>query len=335
MSDDVRDASAGVKSVSVVMPARNAAGTIADALRSVLNQDWTDLEVIVVDDGSTDGTADVVRSFADSRARLLQRSAEGLVPALNAGVSVARADWIARMDADDVAHPQRLTKQMELTGACDVIGCGVRIIGAGEGYARYAEWLNALVGHDAIMRERFIESPLAHPTVLVRKRVLTQAGGYRDMGWAEDYDLWLRLAALGARFGKSPDILLDWFDTPKRTSRVDGRYSEEAFLRCKAHHLKRGPVPERCIIWGAGPVGARLARALRGEGVVVERFIDIDPRKIGNVRGGSPITGVETLDPERDPVVLSAVASRGARDLVRAELVRRGFTEGQNFWCTA
>lgn len=317
------------------MPAYNAAGTIGAALQSILGQTLRELEVVVVDDGSTDGTAGVVEAVRDPRVRLVRLPHEGLVPALNAGVASARADWIARMDADDLAHPERLAKQLELTATCDVIGCGVRIIGAGEGYALYADWLNGLTDHDAIMRERFIESPLAHPTVLMRRALFEKAGGYRDMGWAEDYDLWLRFAALGARFGKTHEVLLDWVDTPKRTSRVDARYTEAAFIACKAHHLKRGPVPERCIIWSAGPVGARLGRALRREGVVIESFIDIDPRKIGNTRGGSPIRDATSLDPERSPVVLSAVASRGARALVRADLQRRGFVEARNFWCSA
>lgn len=321
--------------LSVVMPARNAAATLLRALRSILDQSFRELEVIVVDDGSTDGTGALARSLADPRVRVVSRPGEGLVAALNVGIAHAKADMVARMDADDIAYPERFARQLELLRSHDVVGCGVRIVGAGQGYALYAAWLNSLTTHEAIMRERFVESPLAHPTVLMRRAVLDAVGGYRDMGWAEDYDLWLRLAAAGARFAKTSEVLLDWVDTPERTSRVDERYSPSAFHACKAHHLRRGPVPERCVIWGAGPQGTRLARALRGEGVTIERFIDIDPRKIGRVRGGSPIAEADSLDPKHDPIVLSAVASRGARTLVRADLSRRGFVEGQSFWCSA
>ncbi len=324
--------------VSVLMPARNAEATIEAAVASISAQTLTDLELVVVDDGSSDRTARIVARIAttDRRIRLINGASLGLVPALNRALDAARAPWLARMDADDIAHPERLERQMRLTDNADIIGCGVRIVGAGEGYARYATWLNSLVTHEAMMRERFIESPLAHPSVLMRRATVLALGGYRDMGWAEDYDLWLRAANEGARFAKEPQVLLDWIDRSDRTSRVDDRYGEEAFQACKAHHLVLGPLAaKRCSIWGAGPTGARLGRALRKLGVVVTRYIDVDPKKIGSTRGGSPVIAATDIDRERDVPLLAAVGARGARELVRAELVSRGYVEATDFWCVA
>jgi glycosyltransferase involved in cell wall biosynthesis len=324
--------------LSVLIPARNASATIDAAVASMQAQTIRDLEIVVVDDGSTDDTAVRVAAAAgrDARVRLIKTPAMGLVPALNLAITAARAPWLARMDADDVAHPERLEHQMQLSDSADIIGCGVRIVGGGDGYARYGAWLNGLCDHDSILRERFIESPMAHPTVLMRRTTAEGLSGYRDMGWPEDYDLWLRAAAAGARFAKVQRMLLDWTDRADRTSRQDVRYHEEAFYACKAHHLARGPLSGgRCTIWGAGPVGTRLARALRKEGVTVSRFIDIDAKKIGSVRGGSPIVGMDELDGDADAPLLAAVAARGARDLVRTELSARGFVEGRDFWCVA
>ncbi|HSI04080.1 MAG: glycosyltransferase [Myxococcota bacterium] len=324
--------------VSVLIPARNAEATVEAAVASMTSQTLRELEVVVVDDGSSDRTAAIVARLAaaDGRIRLIRCEALGLTPALNRALQEARAPWLARMDADDIAYPERLQRQMCLTTEADIIGCGVRIVGAGEGYARYASWLNGLVTHEAMMRERFVESPLAHPSVLMRRATVRELGGYRDMGWAEDYDLWLRAARAGARFAKAPQVLLDWIDRGDRTSRVDDRYGEEAFYACKAHHLLQGPLAEkRCTIWGAGPGGTRLGRALRRQGVTITRYIDIDQKKIGQMRGGSPVIAVADIDRSIDVPILAAVAVRGARELVRAELVSRGFVEATDFWCVA
>jgi glycosyltransferase involved in cell wall biosynthesis len=317
--------------VSVVIPVRNGERTVAAAVRSMCEQTHRSLEIVVVDDGSTDDTAAVVLALRDARVRVVASEGRGLVAALNTGVAQASGAWIARMDADDVSHPSRIEEQLRVDA--DVIGCGVRIVNGGEGYARYATWLNSLVSHEAIMRERFVESPLAHPTVMMRTSLLRALGGYRDLAWPEDYDLWLRFAASGARFGKASAVLLDWTDHPERTSRRDPRYSPAAFLACKAHFL-RPIVGERCTVWGAGPVGSRLGRALRENAIAVSRFVDIDLRKIGNVRGGSRIVSPDALT-LADAPVLSAVAARGARDLVRQALVAKGFVEGLTFWCAA
>ena len=145
------------------------------------------------------------------------------------------------MDADDVAHPERLQVQLEeleRDPKLDVVSCRVAHFSdngpVGRGFQLYEEWLNALVCHEDILRERFVESPLPHPTVMARKRVLLAAGGYRDRGWPEDYDLWLRLAERGCRFGKVPRVLLHWRDHGDRLTRNDSRYAVERFLERKA-----------------------------------------------------------------------------------------------------
>src|SRR3990172_3586333 len=106
----------------------------------------------------------------------------------------------------------------------------------------YLDWLNSLVSDADIRREIFVESPLAHPSVVFLRRWVEQVGGYQDHGWPEDYDLWLRLYLAGANFAKVPEVLLYWRESPERLTRRDGRYALENFLRAKAHYLKRGPL---------------------------------------------------------------------------------------------
>ena len=332
--------------VSVLLPVRDGLPFLGEALASLSAQTFGDFEIVAVDDGSTDGSREVLASHGRSepRLRVVAAAGRGLVAALNSGLAACRAPWIARMDADDRCHPERLERQLGRVRAdpsVDVVSCRVRHFPeeeVAEGFRVYERWLNRLIEHDDIVRERFIESPLPHPSVLMRRRLLAAVGGYRDLDWPEDHDLWLRLAARGARFAKVPETLLFWRDHPDRLTRTDDRYRLERFLRLKAHHLARGPLAaaRRVLLWGAGPTGRRLAKHLAREGSALAGFIDIDPAKIGRTLRRLPIVAFgEVGRPEPGAVVVTAVSSRGARALIRARLARSGWVEGEDFWCAA
>jgi hypothetical protein len=225
-----------------------------------------------------------------------------------------------------------------------VLGCQVKGFPAEKvrlGFQIYIDWQNSLLSDTDIRREMFVESPLAHPSVLFRREWVEQAGCYQENGWAEDYDLWLRLYLAGAGFAKLPEILLDWRERPERLTRQDERYSLESFLRLKAHYLEHGPLAGRdaVILWGAGMIGGRLSKHLLQQGVPLAAFIDIDPRKIGHLRRGLPILPPEELPAlwrrYRSPVLLTAVGARGARSLIRARLNAFGLGEGQDWWGVA
>ena len=330
--------------ISILLPVRNAAATLGETLESLKAQTLTDFQLVLVDDHSSDASMAVAREiFADDlRLELIVPEAQGLVPALRAGARACRAPFIARMDGDDVAFPRRLELQYRLFEKhpqLAIVGCGVESFAdeqpLGEGYRRYDQWLNGLLEHDAMMRELYVESPLSHPTVMMRREALEAVGGYQDHLWPEDYDLWLRMAQRGYQFGKVDEILLRWRDTPGRTSRQDSRYSPEAFMRCKVHYLCQGPLKEEreVIIWGAGQMGGKFGRLLEEQGKRVVSFVDIDPKKIGNRRLHGWVISPEELPPPRQYKVLACVGSRGARDLIRTELSARGYAEGTTFWC--
>ena len=333
--------------VSVLLPVRNAAPHLGGCLRSLSGQSLRDFEVVAVDDGSQDGSGEILEAWAekDRRFRVFREPACGLVAALNLGLAACRAPFVARMDADDVSHPTRLQLQverLETSPEIGVVSCQVRHYphsGVGEGFKIYEAWLNSLVEHEAMARERFIESPLAHPSVTVRSEVLLEAGGYRDHDWPEDYDLWLRLFGAGVRFEKIPKPLFFWREHPRRLSRNHTRYTTDAFLRCKAHFLLEGPLAEvdRVVVWGAGRTGRRISRYLMAGGAPVEAFVDIDPRKIGGIARGRPVVPAEGLPAllKGRTIVLAAVASRGARALIRHRLHALGLVEGDGFWCVA
>ncbi len=333
--------------VSVLLPVRNATPWLAECLASLARQSLTDHEVVAVDDGSDDGSGELLdrRAAADPRIRVIHRPTRGLVAALNHGLDRCRAPLVARMDADDISHPRRLELQAaELASHPDVavVSCLVRHFPrhrVERGFSLYEEWLNSLVTDDDIACERFVESPVAHPSVMVRTATLRDAGGWRDVGWAEDYDLWLRLLQDGVRFAKIGRALFFWREHGARLTRTDTRYSVASFLRCKAHFLARGPLAggRPVVLWGAGRTGRRMSTLLTREGIDVAAVVDIDPAKIGRRLRGAPIIDPGELGDHltREVVVLAAVASRGARGLIRARLLDFGLVEGSTFWCVA
>ena len=331
--------------VSVLLPAFNAAASLPAALDSIRAQTFPDWELIAVDDGSTDGTLEVLRAAAarDSRVRVWPQPHAGLVAALNAGLGLARGGFIARMDADDVAHPERLAAQVAFLRAQPDLGLAGCLVAFGgdtaraAGYALHVDWLNALIEPEAIALNRFVESPFAHPSVLFRAGLVARLGGYRAGEFPEDYELWLRWLEAGVRMAKVPRVLLTWADPPGRLSRTDARYAPEAFYRCKApflaRWLKAHVDPARPVwVWGAGRPTRQRAEWLVTHGVSIAGYLDIDPRKIGRVLQGRPVLGVDALRGRaREVFVLGYVAKRGARELARRHLQECDFVEGRDF----
>jgi glycosyltransferase involved in cell wall biosynthesis len=331
------------------MPCFNAADTVDEAISSLLIQTRPDFEIVAVDDGSSDATEKHLTDWAkhDPRVSVLSIPHGGIIQALNAGISACRAPFIARMDADDRAHPERLEKQISFLDAhpnVAVVGClveGFPLQDVGEGFRLYLEWLNQLVTSEAIARELFVESPLVHPSVMIRRSWLVRVGGYQDHGWPEDYDLWMRMHLSGARFAKVPEVLHYWREHTVRLTRTDDRYSLANLLRIKAHYLLKGPLRDRnaVIVWGAGKIGRLISRHLLQDGATLVAFVDIDPSKIGRTRQGIPIIAPEDLvgwwQKSDHPAVLAAVGSRGARALIRDRLTDMELVEGSDWWAVA
>jgi cellulose synthase/poly-beta-1,6-N-acetylglucosamine synthase-like glycosyltransferase len=198
----------------------------------------------------------------------------------------------------------------------------------------YEEWQNTLVTHEQICADLFVESPLVHPTVVVRRQIVEAVGGYRDMGWAEDYDLWLRLVAAGCRLARLPDTLFFWRDRPERSTRTMSEYSGEAFRRCKVHHLKNGWMKGESAVTliGAGKEGRAWRKVLSEVGVEVSRWVDLDPRKVGKILHGAPVVPEHEAAPGSGPMLVT-IGTRGARGQIRQWAAGRGLVEGVDFIC--
>ncbi len=331
--------------VAVLLPARDAAGTVRSAVLSILRQDFRDLTIVAVEDGSRDGTGAVLEGLAarDRRVVVVPGTGEGIAGALNRGLARCDAEVVVRMDADDVAHPRRIRRQLEALEAdpaLAAVGSRVRLFPRRDvagGMARYAAWVNGLVTPELVARDLLVESPLVHPASAIRRAALEEAGGWRDGDFPEDYDLWLRLSSGGHRLGNVPEVLLDWRESAARLTRTDGRYALPRHVALKAAWLAAGPLSDRreVVLWGAGETGRAFARALAGHGVSVVLFLEVDPKKIGRQVLGVPVVSFEEAGRARGLPLLVAVGAAGARDLIRAELGRRGFEEVRDYRCVA
>lgn len=345
-------------SVSVLVPVWNAAADGGERLRAAFASLFaqTDapqaplppLEILAVDDGSDDATPAVLRelSRADARLRIVRTPHGGIARALTAGLAAARGEFIARMDADDIAHPQRLARQ----AACllrrtelDVCACRVRFGGdprTAWGFACYVAWQNSLCRHEDMARNRFRDTPICHPSVMFRRSAVQRFGGYADGDFAEDWELWLRWFHAGARMEKLPEELLVWNDPPGRLTRTDARYAHAAnnALRARwlARHLRRQG-QERVWVLGAGRVARRRLAPLWAEGIEPAAFIDIDPHKIGQRVPLSaadprrvPVLSRQELPPPGTGLLLNALTAHGAAEEAAAWLAAAGY--GPDDW---
>ena len=325
-------------SVSWLIPVRDGRRWIAGCLDSILSTCGADDQLVVVDDGSRDDPKSA--SPVDPRITWIEQDALGIAAALECGRRACVHPYIARMDVDDLTLPGRLEAQIEVMDREPMAGAvGGRALlfqdeaRPNEGMQRYVEWVNGLTD---LRTALLIESPIFHPAVLLRADAVEAVGGYRDGDFPEDYDLWLRLVQAGYGLYNVPRDVVRIRDRPGRLTRSDGRYRTDAFEMLKREWVKAEvlPVGKRIAVWGAGKTGRRWLRWLLSEGYNVVAVVD---DFVGTERQGVPVVRLEAFDTLKVDCLLVAVGVRGARAIVRAEIVQRrpDLIEGRDWWCLA
>jgi glycosyltransferase involved in cell wall biosynthesis len=250
--------------VSVLMSVRDGAPWVRDAVSSVLDQSAADLELIAVDDGSVDATAELLHAVRDPRLRVEREPPRGLTASLNHALALARAPLVARLDADDLALPDRLARQRAFLDAhpdVGLLGTGAREVDAA---GRDVAFVTP-PAEDALIRRALIRrNPFVHSSVMMRRRVVEAAGGYdARLPVAQDYDLWMRMSRT-TRLANLPEPLVVRRLLPTRVSatRDDDRLRAEARVRWRA--VRSGLYPWWCAIFVVRPLAARWTpRGLR------------------------------------------------------------------------
>lgn len=213
MAKDLKRASkksAKTPLVSVVMSVYNGEKYLREAIDSILNQTFTDFEFIIINDGSTDDTLKIIKSYKDPRIVLISRKNKGLVASLNEGIEKARGKYIARMDADDISLATRFEEQIKLLNKDSnlvLVGTGLMFI---DKEGRQVA-LSPMLASDVELRlEMLIRCPFAHSSIMYRRDTVKKIGLYDRKLWpAEDYDLWVRLAEHG-KMANVNDILVKY-----------------------------------------------------------------------------------------------------------------------------
>ena len=331
------------------MPVRNEASLLPDCLKDIIYQTFSEIEIVIVDDGSTDTTTEILNEVSqrDSRIRIFKTEPRGIISALNTGLSECNGHYIARMDADDRMDKTRLAKQLELmknNPELELIGCRMGVFTDSgritDSIEKYQSWSNSLISHEQIERDLFAECPIAHPTFFATRHLFNKLGGYSANPWAEDYDFILRAYKAGAKLAKHPEKLVQKYHSPGRLSRVDAIYKRPAMFEAKANYMMEyGLLKNRrgVLIAGSGPTGRQAAHSFEKRDVNILGYVDNRPGPPDRKVKSFPAWGFHNLPPNkfldkfRDSLILLAIGdSEGQRAF--AELLRKlDFTENSDF----
>ncbi len=328
------------------MPVKSWRATTAEAVDSLLKQTLSTIEILLI---GHDGVEELLRKLPrDPRIRGIAREGEGIVSALNTGLAAARAPFIARMDDDDVAYPERLEAQRQYllnTSKVDICATRIRFIdesgstdGVKAGNLRYADWLNILTQPADIANACFTECPMPHPTWMAHQSIWQSLNGYRKFDGPEDYDFILRAMTMGFGLGKPNAILQDWREHPERLTYSDTRYRREAFTRCSAWAAaqpsnKLGLQAERSVwICGTGKHARHWHDALEDLNITVAGFVDIRPSDATRQKRNKPVIDYYDLKTRRSQsLVITALPDPKARQQLKSYFDNQGWLEGQEY----
>ena len=319
--------------VSVVLPFHNAPN-LHIAIESILAQTHSLFELILVDNNGTEASGEIAEGYAkEDRVRLIKEPKQGVVFAMNQGIRNAQGSFVARMDADDFSFPDRLESQLRafaLDPELGVVSGGVEYHGAAEfeGFRQYVAWLNQIRTNYEISLNQFVEFPLVNPSLMFRSSLFRRFGVYEEGDFPEDYAFFLRLQQHGVKMQKVSNTVLRWSDSPGRLTRVDQRYSTDAFFRVKAEYLavwlkEKNPHHPDILVWGAGRLSRKRSAYLKDFEIKITGYIDVVQKK--------DRIHFEQIPPKETCFIVSYVANRGAREEIRSFLVAKGFQEGTHF----
>lgn len=312
--------------VSILIPFKNTESYLGDCLDSIVHQTYTNWELLIVDDGSTDTSYELVQNYAnnESRIHLFQNDGNGIIEALRTAYKHAKGTFVTRMDSDDVMV---LNKLEQMQQALVSYGDGhlalghVRYFsegGIGTGYKRYETWLNGLTSKGINFDEIYKECVIPSPCWMVYKTDFDRCGGFVPNTYPEDYDLAFRFYKLGLKCISSNEVLHHWRDYAIRTSRVDAHYAENSFLELKVNYFLELSLDneKKIALWGAGSKGKKVAQLLIEKNISFEWVCD-NPKKIGRDIYNQILKPIEHLNKIKNYQCIISVANQEAQSEIK------------------
>ena len=323
-------------SISLITPFKNAAPFLEECIASVLKQDFTDWEWILVDDGSTDTSKEIVLGAKDPRFQLLPNEGVGILPALQTAQKHITGNFVSRMDADDIMPPKKLSTLLDCLkqhGKGYVATGKVKYFGVepvSAGYLEYEAWLNERIEKQDHYKHLYRECVVASPNWMMFREDFDKTEGYNNLSYPEDYDQIFRWEMHGLKIACTSDITHLWREHSKRTSRNSPHYQQKAFFQLKTHHfLKNHNNPSICLV-GAKKKGKLIASLLQ-ERKVPFRWVETKPSIIGQKIMNTFIEDLSQLE-KSDSVILSIYPANKEREKLELLLLKKGYEIGDNVW---
>ncbi len=323
------------------MPVKNAGKYLHECLSSIRRQTLSFWELIVVDDGSTDNTREILEQHASGDARIFvfQNPDSGITPALSLALDHCRGEFITRMDGDDIMPENRLELMTEAISRLPqktVVTGRVKYFGTepvSEGYISYQNWLNERTKLDDHWQWIYRECVIASPNWMCRTSDLREIGGFAPLSYPEDYHLVLRWFACGFSIHSLSETTLLWREHPERTSRNSELYDQNHFFRLKiSHFLKHTLQKHELVLWGTGTKG-RLTAAILNNHHQAFTWMDLSPEKYREGIQGTSVSHFSHIEQMKAIKLLIAVyPPEKERIKLEKYLGSLGLKMGRDFW---
>ncbi|MGR3812245.1 glycosyltransferase family 2 protein [Jiulongibacter sp. NS-SX5] len=325
--------------IDLILPFYQNADTLEAAIQSLIDQTFQDFKIILVSNNADDGSISIAQKWQskDDRIQLLFEPRQGVAYAFNTGILAGQSPFIARMDGDDKAEPEKLEKQIKyLKDNPQVAAVATQTsfsssIKASEGFLHFVNWQNAIISPEEHFNARFYESPVANPTILFRRELIDQYGLVDTSDAPEDYELYLRWMDHGEQIAKLPEPLLTWNDHPNRLTRTHQNYSEESFQNVRysylAKYLNEVGRDREIVICGASKNILLKANRLQEAGIWITAHTDVIHRQPDGVNFIPLSKALEN----KSFYFVSLIAKRDVYQEIKKLFLSKGLTEGEDF----
>ena len=306
--------------VSIIIPFKNPLPYFEDCLKSIVNQSYKNLQIILVNDHSTDDSEKLAFKYSieDSRIELVNNIGKGIVDALNTGSKIARGKYISRMDADDIMTKNKvkvLRSLLEGKKTKHIAVGNVKYFASkkpmGNGYLKYAKWLNELTYNEKNFKEIYKECTIPSSSWMMLRSDFENIKGFKKLDYPEDYDFLFRVYYNQIKLTTTKEIIHLWRDHPMRTSRNSKDYLFENFISLKIKYLVKNELKtkDELVLWGSGKKGKLVAKKLI-ENNCSFSWISNNQKKIGVEIYQQKIQSTLLLKKENKKLVICSISSK-------------------------